>query len=113
MSHKSTYWVVASVVISVLVFVTNGVIGLMLDNDQPHPVLDPIFHVLRFPAIYFPGWDSWDSRTATMSFRTWSLYSNFGDIFNAIFWGFGIGSLLYFVGRCFTSKHDGVRNDDA
>jgi len=113
MLHKRTSLIIWSVVISVLLYIMTGVLGLMLDTDRPHPLLEEAFHILRFPAIYFPGWESWDSRTAVMSFRTWGWYSNFGDILNAIFWGFGIGLLFHFVGGCFTSKHDSVHDDAA
>jgi len=105
MSNKRTPWIVWGIVISILLYIATGVIGLALDTNKPNPLLHSVFRVLRCPAIYFPGWESWDSRTATMSFRTWGWYSNLGDVFNALFWGFGIGSLFCFV--------SGFKNNDA
>jgi len=77
-------------------------IGLMLDNNDPHPLLEPLFKLLRFPAIYFPGWESWDGN-AKISLRTWGWYSDFGEVANALFWGFCVGS-LYLLGSFVTAK---------
>jgi hypothetical protein len=64
--------------------VATFLIGLMLDSDNPHPLLDTMFQILCFPADYFP-------------------------IFNALFWGFGLTSLIFLLCRYFFFKR-GSRN---
>jgi len=110
MLHKRTTIIIWSVVIAFLWYVTTGVVGLMLDNDKPHPLLDPMFSSLNFPVSYLPGWESWDSRSHWMSFETWSWYSIIGSIANCLLWGFSLVWLFRCVVRLFSServkKHD-------
>jgi len=97
--------IIWSVVIAFIWYITTGVIGLMLDNDKPHPLLDPIATFMLFPISYLPGWETFDSRTAIMSSRTWCWYSDIGSIINCLLWGFVLTWLFRFVARLVSSKY--------
>ena len=105
MLHKRTTLIIWSVVIAVLWYVTTGVLGLMLDNDKPHPLLEAVFSFMLFPVSYLPGWETFDSRTAVMSFRTWCWYSNIGGVLNCLLWGFFLVWIYRLVARLFVVKN--------
>src|ERR1022692_4673275 len=105
MLHKRTTFVFWGVLIAVLWYVTICALGLMTDNDKPHPFLDAIFSFMLFPVSYLPGWGSWNSRSHWMSYDTWSWYANIGLILNCVLWGFCLVWLFRFAGRQFGFRH--------
>jgi hypothetical protein len=86
LSRKSTILVIVSVVIAVFWYISLWVVGLMVDNDQPHPLLEIVQEILIFPLGYTPVLGSYDSRTAVMPFQTWEWISGIVIILNGLLW---------------------------
>jgi hypothetical protein len=102
MSRKTTIQFGLSFAIAMGWFVSEGIIGLALDRNDPPPWLERAYSVLMFPVRYLPGWESWDPRYSKMSFRSWGWYSNVGEVLNCLLWGFLLASLIsliFAVGR--------------
>ena len=104
MLRKSILLVLCSVVVAVLWFVLAGVIGLMADNDQSHPLLNTVYSVMTFPESHIPFLQSYDSRTASIPVSTWYRYDHIAIISTCLLWGFSVVLFLRFVVRLFISK---------
>ena len=104
MLRKWSLLVVCSVVVAVLWFVTAGMIGLMADNDLPHPLLNKVYSVMTFPESHIPFLQSYDSRTASIPVSAWYRYDRIAIIFTCLLWGFSVVLFFRFVVRRFISK---------
>jgi hypothetical protein len=100
-------------VVSVIWFISTGLVALALDQDKPPESLETVYRILTFPARCLPEWESWDPRYSTMAFREWCRYSNLGDVLNALLWGTILASLFFVVLRAFTAGADKSRESAA
>lgn len=100
-----------AVLVSLVWFMCTGIVALALDTDNPPQSLEIAYKVLTSPARYLPGWESWDSRYSTMSFGQWCLYSNIGDILNALLWGASFACIFFVLLRGFSSRQANTNHE--